>query len=184
MRVISGKYRSIKLNAPEGTSTRPTTDKVKESIFNMIYCRDVKVLDLFAGSGALGIEALSRGAKYAYFIDGNKDALKIINGNLKKCKIDNTHYAVFKNDYLRALKLLSKQAEKFDLIFLDPPYKKNLIESSLEQIIALNLCNDECYIVCEYSNEEDINFTNDQLEVIKEKNYGYINIRIYEYREK
>lgn len=83
MRVISGKYKSIRLNSLEGMTTRPTTDKVKESLFNMLDCNGMKILDLFAGSGSLGIEAISRGAKHVTFIDGSSSAVKIINSNIK-----------------------------------------------------------------------------------------------------
>ncbi|MBU0278309.1 MULTISPECIES: 16S rRNA (guanine(966)-N(2))-methyltransferase RsmD [unclassified Gemella] len=183
MRVISGKYKSIKLNSLEGMTTRPTTCKVKESLFNMIDCYNMKILDLFAGSGGLGIEAISRGARHTTFIDGSSLAIKIINSNIKKCNVDNELFNVFKNDYLRSLKIFSKKNEKFDIIFLDPPYKKKLIDSALENIVNLNLCKDFCLIVCEYSSEEKINFDSKKLSVYKEKKYGKINITIFEYRE-
>lgn len=183
MRVIAGKYRSIKLNSLEGMTTRPTTDKVKESLFNMLYCTDLKVLDLFGGSGGLGIEALSRGATHATFIDGNAGAIKTITSNIQKCKIETEKYDVFRNDYLRALKIFAKKEDKFDLIFLDPPYNKGIIDDALENLIDLNLLNDECQVVCEYSNDEKINFVHDKLKIYKEKNYGSINITIYDYME-
>lgn len=184
MRVISGRYRSIKLNSLEGMGTRPTTDKVKESLFNMLYCHDTKVLDLFGGSGGLGIEALSRGASNVIFIDGSIDAVKVINSNLEKCKIPKENYAVYRNDYLRALKILSKKGEKFDIVFLDPPYNKKIIDNALENLIKYNLLENNSTIVCESSSDETINFIDERLEIEKEKKYGSIKITIYNYREK
>lgn len=183
MRVISGKYKSIKLNTLEGMTTRPTTDKVKESLFNIISCNDLKVLDLFGGSGGLGIEAISRGAEHVTFIDGSSSAIKTINENIKKCKISKDSYSVYRNDYLRALKIFAKKEEKFDLIFLDPPYKKGIIDNALENLIKLNLLNDDAMIVCEYSSEEHVNYEHEALEIYKEKKYGYITITIFNYWE-
>lgn len=182
MRVISGKYKSIKLSSLEGLTTRPTTDKVKENLFNMLYCNDLIVLDLFAGSGSLGIEALSRGAREVTFIDGSSQAIKIIKENVNKCKIKENYY-IYRNDFLRALKIFAKQNKKFDLIFLDPPYKKGLIDIALKYFIELNLLNNECQIVCEKSLEEEIKYSNNNLSILKEKIYGSINITIYEFLE-
>lgn len=181
MRVISGKYRSIKLNSLEGMTTRPTTDKVKESLFNIISSTDMKVLDLFAGSGGLGIEAISRGASHVTFIDGSSSAIKVIKENINKCKIESEKYSLYKNDYLRALKILAKKEEKFDLIFLDPPYKKGLLDVALKNLVDLNLLNEDALVVCEYSSEESIVYNNDRLNLYKEKQYGSINISIFEY---
>ena len=183
MRVISGKYRSIKLNSFDNMNTRPTTDKIKENLFNMLSTEDLKVLDLFGGTGALGVEALSRGAKHATFIDGSAAAVKIIYSNVEKCRISNENYAVYRNDYKRAVKILGKKEEKFDMIFLDPPYDKGLIDESLKVILENNICNDGCLIVCEKSNEEKITFSNEKLSLIKEKKYGITDIIIYEYKE-
>lgn len=108
MRVIAGKYKSIKLNSVDGMNTRPTTDKIKENLFNMLHC-DGRILDLFGGTGALGIESLSRGAEHAVFIDGSSSAIKTIHSNIEKCRIPKTNYDVYRNDYKRALKILGKK---------------------------------------------------------------------------
>lgn len=184
MRVIAGKYRSIKLNAVEGMNTRPTTDKIKENLFNMIDCYDCKVLDLFGGTGGLGIEALSRGAKHTTFIDGSNNAIKVIKSNIEKCRIDATDYSLYRNDFKRALKIFGKKEEKFDIIFLDPPYDKGLIDEALQCILDNNLCNDEALVICEKSNTEEITITDERLEMIKEKEYGITDIVIFEYMEK
>ena len=184
MRVIAGKYRSIKLNAVEGMNTRPTTDKIKENLFNMIDSYDCKVLDLFGGTGGLGIEALSRDAKHATFIDGSNNAIKVIKSNIEKCRIDATDYSLYRNDFKRALKIFGKKEEKFDIIFLDPPYDKGLIDEALQCILDNNLCNDKALVICEKSNTEEITVTDEKLEVIKEKKYGITDIVIFEYMEK
>lgn len=183
MRVIAGKYRSIKLNALDNMNTRPTTDKVKESLFNMLDCDNNSVLDLFAGSGALGIESLSRGASDVTFIDGSKDAIKVIYSNLEKCRIDEKQYEVYRNDFKRAIKILSKKEKKFDMIFLDPPYNKGLIDISLQLIEQFNICNDGSIIVCEKSTEEKSSFSHKNYQIIKEKQYGITDIVIYEFKE-
>ena len=184
MRVIAGKYRSIKLNAVDGMNTRPTTDKIKENLFNMIDCYDCKVLDLFGGTGGLGIEALSRGASHVTFIDGSNNAIKVIKSNIEKCKINSTEYSLFRNDFKRALKIFGKKDEKFDIIFLDPPYDKGLIDDALNNIFDNQLCNDGALIICEKSNTEQITVSNENIEVIKEKQYGITDIIICEYMEK
>lgn len=183
MRVIAGKYKSIKLNALEGMNTRPTTDKVKENLFNMIDCEG-RVLDLFGGSGGLGIESLSRGAEHATFIDGSNGAIKVIYSNLEKCRIPSENYAVYRNDYKRAIKILGKKEEKFDMIFLDPPYDKGLINESIKAILENNICNDYCLIICEKSVTESISNDFENLEVIKEKKYGITDLVIFEYVER
>lgn len=183
MRVIAGKYKSIKLNSVDGMNTRPTTDKIKENLFNMLHC-DGCILDLFGGTGALGIESLSRGAEYAVFIDGSSSAIKTIHSNIEKCRIPKTNYDVYRNDYKRALKILGKKEEKFDLIFLDPPYDKGLINLALKSILENNVCNKHCLIVCEKSKDENISIESVNLEIVKEKEYGITDIVIFEYVEK
>lgn len=165
MRIISGKRRGYKLMAPDGSDTRPTTDRVKESVFNIIQtylpCRFV--LDLFAGSGAMGIEAISRGAECVVFAENNPASLKVIEDNLRGSGLQN-NAAVYKKDAFALLSELSngmdllKTPEKqlrfdpregFDIIFLDPPYNKGLVTKSLEMIYDLDLLADSGIIVAE-----------------------------------
>ena len=173
MRVISGKYKGKNLDGFSIDGTRPTMDRVKESLFGSIqnYVKDSVVLDLFSGSGSLGIEALSNGANSCYFCDNSKEAIKILNKNLKD--IDNSY--VFKDDYKKVLKVLSEKGIKFDLIFLDPPYKLNLINDTIQKILDYNLINSNGLIICEYEKE---NIKCD-LKLIKEKKYGTTYIKIY-----
>ncbi len=170
MRVISGKYKGKKLQGFDIDGTRPTMDRVKESLFGMIQNNipDSVCLDLFAGSGALGIEALSMGAKECYFIDHNDIAIKVLKENTKD--IDGAF--VVKIDYKKYLK---ETKNKFDIIFLDPPYKNNLLNKSLKYIEENELLNDGGIVVCEYEVEKPI--TN--LTLIKEKKYGTKYIQIF-----
>ena len=174
MRVISGKYKGKNLIGFDIDGTRPTMDRVKESLFGIIqnYVKDSKVLDLFAGSGSLGIEALSNGANECYFFDNNVELINII----KKNTIGMNGVHIMKSDYKNSLELLKNSNIKFDIIFLDPPYKLNLINDCLDIINNYSLLSDNGIIVCEYENE---NITTDKYELIKEKKYGSKNIKIY-----
>lgn len=167
MKVISGLYKGRNLNY-KITGTRPTMDRVKESMFAIIQNKidDSIVLDLFSGSGALGIEALSNGAKYCYFIDANKKAIDTIKLNLTNLGIIN--YKVIKDDYKHALKSFQLS---FDLIFLDPPYETNFLEESLKLITTYNLLNPNGLIVCESSSLDKIIYPNNYT-CVKSKQYG------------
>lgn len=173
MRIISGKYKGRKLLGDNIDGTRPTMDRIKESLFGTIQnkLKDSVCLDLFAGSGSLGIEALSNGAKECYFVDKNKIVIDVLKENTSN--IDNS--ILIHLDYLNALNKFKEKNIKFDIVFLDPPYKDNLINPSLIYIKENNLLNKDGIIICEYENEE---FSID-LEIIKEKKYGNKFIRIY-----
>lgn len=173
MRIISGKYKGRKIEGFNIEGTRPTMDRVKESLFGSIqnYIKDSVVLDLFAGSGSLGIEALSNGAKLCYFSDNSKEAINVLNKNLKD--IDNSY--VIKSDYKDALNILEEKNMEFDIIFLDPPYKLNLINDSIKRILEYNLLNKDGILVCEYETEN----IDCDLELIKEKRYGTTYVKIY-----
>ena len=169
MRVISGKAKGTKLNSLEGIATRPTLDRVKEALFNILQfdLQDAIVLDLFAGSGALGIEALIRNAKQVVFCDNSYKAIQIIEKNLKKTNL-NKNAIVINKDYKTCLKDLKEQ---FDIIFLDPPYKSSFAIEALEQIVDLNLLSKEGIIVIE-TDEENI-----------EKEIQTIDINLYDIRK-
>lgn len=174
MRVISGKYKNKQLIGFDINGTRPTMDRVKESLFGMIqaYLKDSVVLDLFAGSGSLGIEALSNGSSTCYFVDNNIKLIELINKNLTN--VTEKSY-VLKKDYIEALKYFEFNNIKFDVIFLDPPYSMNLINTCIKLIEEYDLLNSNGIIICEYEFEE---FTCNY-RIIKEKKYGSKNIRIY-----
>lgn len=164
MRVISGRYKGKKLKGFDIEGTRPTMDRVKESLFGMIqgYINDSIVLDLFAGSGALGIEALSEGASKCIFIDNNKKCIDIVKDNIKGFDED---IEVINTDYKRYLK---ETDLKFDIIFLDPPYRAGVLNKALRIIEQRSLLNDGGIVVCEYENLK----LETNLVKIKEKNYG------------
>ena len=173
MKVISGKYKGRTLKGYDIVGTRPTMDRVKESLFAMItpYLLDATCLDLFAGSGALGIEALSNGTKYCYFVDNNPKAIKVLKENLTKLDIINAQVIL-----ADARKVLSKLDVKFDLIFLDPPYQADLLNLIIAEIERLKLLKPEGKIICEYEKLE----LKTNLKLLKTRSYGSKNISIYE----
>ena len=147
MRVITGKARGIVLKTPDGMLTRPTADRVKEALFSIIQfdVPTANVLDLFAGTGQLGIEALSRGAKAAVFVDEREDACKLVRENLKRTKLEEQG-KVIRSDYLTFLK---NTKELFDIIFLDPPYAEVFLENSLKMITEIDILQSDGIIVAE-----------------------------------
>ena len=174
MKVISGKYKGKKIEGFNIEGTRPTMDRVKESMFASIQnkIKDSIVLDLFAGSGQLGIEALSNGAKYVYFFDKSDICINVIKNNLKS--INDTNNIVMKMDYKKSLQYLKNQV-KFDIIILDPPYNDFLINDALDSIYNYDLLNEDGIIVCEYENE----LINTKFEIYKQKRYGKKYVTIY-----
>ena len=176
VRIISGKYKGKNIIGYDIDGTRPTQDRVKESLFAMIQedILESTCLDLFAGSGNLGIEALSNGAIKTYFVDKNKKCCDVINKNLSNIQ----NGIVINKDYNDALKYFKDNNIKFNLIFLDPPYNLECLDDILNKVIDYNLLSDDGLVICEY---EFNNFKEEYtgLELIKDKKYGYKNIRIY-----
>lgn len=174
MRIISGSARGTKLETLSGESTRPTLDRVKEPLFSIIQNEilDSTVLDLFSGSGALGIESLSRGAKTAVFCDKNKEAIEIISKNIEKTRL-NESSIVINNDYIKCLEILKSKSMKFDLIFLDPPYKTNFATNALKRILELDLLAQRGIVIIETDEEER------NVEEIKEININIDKIKKY-----
>ncbi|MBE7082108.1 MAG: 16S rRNA (guanine(966)-N(2))-methyltransferase RsmD [Clostridiales bacterium] len=176
MRVISGKYKGKVLKSPSSDNIRPTGDKVKQALFTKLqfFVNDSVVLDLFAGSGALGIEALSRGAKKVFFVDKDARSIKLLKENLKG--LDGEH-KVISCDYLKALDLVDQQC---DLIILDPPYASGVYDGALQKIYDLNLLNDEGIIVCEHPNSLQINTP---FEVFDAKRYGTVTLTYMQHKK-
>ena len=178
MKIISGflKGRILKGHNIEGT--RPTMDRVKESLFAMLQndIRDSVVLDLFSGSGNLGIESISNGSKLCYFNDINKTCIKVINDNIRLFDI-NDNSIVLNKSWQECLKYLNNLGVKLDIIFLDPPYKMDCLNEVIRKIIDYDLLKDNALIVCEVSSE----YLNDleSLEKIKSRKYGDKFIIIY-----
>ena len=179
MRIISGKYKGRIIEGYDIDGTRPTQDRVKESMFAMIqeYISDSICLDLFTGTGNLGIETLSNNASKCYFVDNNPKCIEILNKNLRN--INNDYYETLCTSYESALKEFYDKKLKFDIIFLDPPYNLDCLDDIIETIIEFDLLNETGIIVCEYE-FNNFNESYKNLELIKDRNYGYKNIRVYE----
>ena len=173
MRVISGKYKGKKIDGFDMDGTRPTKDRVKESVFGMIQnkVKDSTFLDLFAGSGSIGIEALSNGCKCCYFVDNGFDILKVLRKNID-C-ISNS--ILIDKDYKDALKFFDSNNIKFDIIYIDPPYHLELLNIAINMIESKELLNEDGIMIVEY--EEEIPICS--YELIKEKKYGKTSIRVY-----
>ena len=174
MRVISGKYKGKNLLGFDVLGTRPTMDRVKESMFGIIQSRikDSICLDLFAGSGSLGIEALSNGARECYFVEKNNEIYDLLGKNL--IGVDGN--ILIKSDYKDALNSFVKKNIKFDIIFLDPPYKLCLINDILDFIFMNDLLNDSGIVVCEYEVEKVLS---NKFEELKTKKYGSKMVTFY-----
>ncbi len=159
MNVVAGKYRGRKLLSPKGDSVRPTTTRIKETIFNVLqgYIADCLALDLFAGSGALGIECISRGAREVIFADRSKDSVALVKQNLQG--IDG-NYTVICNDFAAVLHALRSNGRRFDVIFLDPPYLSKCGEEAIDIIIEGNLLNEGGVIVFEHGSEKTYTLKN------------------------
>lgn len=184
MRVISGEAKGVKLKTPKGVGTRPTSDKVKESVFNIItsYIENSKVLDLFSGTGNLGIEAVSRGASYAYLIEKNRKRYNIIKENIDKTKLNDKIEIIIK-DANFALKRFAESNNKFDIIFMDPPYLKNYIIPCLEIIVEGDLLHDDGIIIVEHDIKDKIPDQINNLVRFREKKYGSTMISFYRKEE-
>lgn len=171
MRVIAGTARSLILKCPEGDGTRPTTDRIKETLFNMLQ-NDVPgavFVDLFAGSGGIGIEALSRGAKHAYFVENGKEPISCIEYNVKHCKFTE-EATILKQDAITALQFSIK--DKADIIFCDAPYDKGYDRMVLEAALRSNCVTDDTLIIVEELKDTDFSYAIDLgYDIIKEKIY-------------
>ncbi|MCD8505917.1 MAG: 16S rRNA (guanine(966)-N(2))-methyltransferase RsmD [Alkalibacterium thalassium] len=184
MRVISGEYGGRPLKSLKGSNTRPTTDKIKESLFHMIgpYFSGGTALDLYSGSGALGIEAVSRGMDKAYLVDINQSAVSVINENVKMTR-EEDKFIVWKKKDRQALASLKTAEETFDLVFLDPPYAKQQIEEVIGLLVSYELLKPDALIVCETDKHVLITPTSHRLAVYKEKTYGTTKLTIFEWVE-
>lgn len=180
MRIISGSARGRTLKAVPGMGTRPTTDKVKEAIFSMIgpYFDGGEVLDLFAGTGGLSIEALSRGMSRAVLIDADKKALETVRHNLQAAGFA-ACAEVYRNDAVRALKALAKRGKTFDLVFIDPPYKMKVIPELLERLTDGGLLSGRAIVVLEHDAEDRHDTAYGDLRPTRRAEYGDTAITVY-----
>ena len=177
MRVITGTARGIQLKTPEGMVTRPTTDRVKEAMFSIIHfdIPGARVLDLFGGTGQLGIEALSRGAKHAVFVDAGEPACRLIKENLKKTKLEGQG-RVIRSDYLE---FLSRCRESFDIILLDPPYAEVFLENALKKITEIDILAENGIIVTERPLGKELPWEFASFDRSKDYKYGNTLVTIY-----
>ena len=178
MRIISGSARGTKLYSPKNDKIRPTADKIKESIFNILQpiTPDAVVLDLFAGSGGIGLEFASRGAKKVYYVDNSRESIDLIKKNIAKCKFEEQS-VVMNLDFEAALSVMKKNDLRFDYIFIDPPYASFKNMQLIDRIFDGKLMSDRGVIVLEVEKDESPAFKNIGIS-IKEKIYGRTKIII------
>ncbi|PSL50791.1 16S rRNA (guanine(966)-N(2))-methyltransferase RsmD [Salsuginibacillus halophilus] len=184
MRVIAGKHKGMKLQAPSGSTTRPTSDRVKEALFQKIgpYFENGICLDLYAGSGGLGIEALSRGMNCCVFVEKNKRSAKVVEENIQKAGLmENSE--VMRFDAKAALTRLFDREEAFELVFLDPPYADQQLAMDLQLLQSYQLLQNGAFIVCEHDSSVTPPEEEQNMAVIYEKSYGQTAVTIYEYDE-
>lgn len=174
MRVITGDFKGRRLEAVPGKKTRPTSDKIKEAVFQIMgpFFDGGTCLDLFAGSGSLGIEALSRGIDYTVFIDRQRAAIQTIERNIETLNISGQS-EVSRMDAFRALRITAKNGGNFDLILIDPPYEQVDYLKLITEIMKLNLLAKNGFIYCEHSPSEELPRSIDNLALIKQVNYGH-----------
>lgn len=178
LRIIAGIHRGRRIEAPEGRDTRPTLDRVRENLFNMLQgrCMDARVLDLFAGSGALGLEALSRGAEEAVLCDHDREAARIERKNIQALR-EEKRARVLTCDWSRAVSLLKGERARFDLIFLDPPYAMTDLREMTE--VLLPLLAEDGMMVLEHQAEARIRVT-DALEAVRSRSWGYCGVTFFQ----
>ena len=173
MRVIAGIARSVPLITPRGLETRPTSDQIKETLFNMLqgYTEGANFLDLYAGSGQIGIEALSRGAEFAAFVEKSDEAVKCIKSNVDKTKFADKSM-ILKLEVLSGIRALELEKKRFDIVFLDPPYNQGLEQGILTALVGSAILNDEVIIIVEASKNTDFSFVDYLgLKIVKDKIY-------------
>lgn len=180
MRVISGKARGLKLNTPKNEDVRPTTDRVKESLFNIIngYIIDGEILDLFAGTGSLGIECLSRGANKCVFVDVSKTSIDIVKSNIKKARVED-NAEILNIDYKSAIDKVKNKTYKFDIIFMDPPYYENMFIDALKKIDGSDILKDDGIIVVEHDTKQEFPESIGNLIKDRSKKYGNTTLTFY-----
>ena len=174
MRIITGKARGLHLNVPKNYDVRPTADRVKESLFNIIGSKVVgaAVLDLFAGSGNLGLESWSRGAKFVQFVDNSRTSRKLTDSNIQKCRAE-ADCKVLKHDAEAAVDVLYKQGQRFDLAFVDPPYNKGWVQKILAKLAKSPILTEAGWLIAEHSAHDDIaSAVPERYEIFRSQQYG------------
>lgn len=183
MRIIAGQNKGKKLTTLPGNQTRPTSDRVREALFNILRARvaNARILDLFAGSGALGLEALSRGARQVTFIDSSPDALEILRQNVNACR-RNTQIEIRQWDIEHNLSCLKPREGNYDLVFMDPPYGRQLIQPALAHLHASHALQKDAWVVAEHDRHESLVLERTPFGLTDQRRYGKTHISIWEYR--
>ena len=177
MRVVGGKYKRTNLFTLKGDDiTRPTKDMVKEAVFSSVDVEGKRVLDLFAGSGAIGIEAISRGAKTCYFSDLSRESIKLIKENIKICGAED-YSVILSGDYRQNI---GRIHDKVDIVLIDPPYSSDFYLDALNEIAKANILNQGGCIVCEHSDKDELPDEYAGFKKVKDKRYGSIGVTVYE----
>lgn len=180
MRIIGGKFRSRLISMPKGVEIRPTQDRVREAIFNVLAdVSGLRVLELFAGTGAFGIEALSRGASHATFVDNNFKCAAQIEANLVSLGVDRPYYTIIRTNALSVLPRLAKDEEKFDLVFMDPPYHLGMAKKCLNNIDSYDILSPVALVVAEHFKKDSLATDLKSLVFEKEKKYGDTLVTIF-----
>lgn len=182
MRIVAGKNKGNILKSPKDLSVRPTSEKVREALFDILgtSVKETCFLDLFAGTGAAGIEALSRGAKKVIFIEKELKCIKIIKENLEKTR-NSQNAVVYKIDFLSGLKLLAKKNYLLDYIFLDPPYSKGLVNMSLLEIAELPILRKNGLVIAQHYKKEKVMKNLNNLRLFNQRRYGECYLSFFEY---
>jgi len=184
MRIISGKFKKTNLYLPKKINFRPTSDFIKEGLFSSIQniVNDSIFLDLFSGSGSIGLEALSRGANIVYFVDINYSSIKILEKNLKLVDISPENYTITKKDFKKALFYFYNKKIKFDIIFADPPYNKGFLEKIIENVEKLDILKEKGILIIEHSKRENFNSDIKELVLYKILEYGDTRLSFFKRR--
>jgi len=181
LRVIAGVCRGKRLKTVKGLSTRPTIDRVKEAVFNVLAHRiqEAKVLDLFGGTGNIGIEALSRGAQSVIYVEKDRKALKVLNANITDCRFEEK-VKIFSIDAFKALKIFKEKEYTFNVVYLDPPYKLDILNDILKIIARETLLEINGIVVVETGKNTELKSNFDNLHKVKEDKYGDTKITYYQ----
>lgn len=173
MRIITGKARGLKLTVPKNMDVRPTADRVKESLFNIIGTKIIgaRVLDMFAGTGNLGLESWSRGAAAVTFVDESRESLRLVQSNIVKCRAE-ADVQVLKGSAVNIIEHLHHQGLKFDFAFCDPPYNKGWVQKVLQKMEHFQVLEDGGYLIIEHSKHDEIGVLAACFELVRQEHYG------------
>lgn len=184
MRIIAGRLRGKKLSSPQDKRIRPTLDRVREAIFSMIAFElaDAQILDLFGGTGAMSIEAISRGSRHATVVDNNRDSIRLIKKNVTDCSLDE-EITIVESDYTDFLLKIGKMKRKFDIIFVDPPYAGEMVANVLNEIDESSILNERGYVILETDRECDTPDETEKLMKTKERLYSKSKVSVYRFKK-